>query len=183
VRIEGIEMQGRRLSLGKKIKDYDFISLSKKERHARTKIRLIGLAHLQEGKRFSEVAKILKVSWISVRNWLNRFKEGGLEALSEGKRSGRRSHLPQEKETLFKKDIIELQNNREGGRVIGKDIQKLLKKKYKANYELDSVYRLLERIGMVWISARSKHPKADDKKQEAFKKTLKKKSRKLYQKI
>lgn len=144
-------MQGRRANIGKKIYTHDFEVLAKKERHAKTKIRLLGLGHLKEGKRFTEVGKILKVSWISVRNWLNRFKENGLAGLSEGKRSGRRSHLPKEKEAHFKRSIVELQDKRPGGRVIGKDIKKLLEKKYKANYDLDSVYKLLSRIGIVWI--------------------------------
>ena len=38
-------------------------------------------------------------------------------------------------------------------------------------YSVNGIYELLARIGMSWISARSKHPQADINAQEAFKKT------------
>ncbi|MFI0435987.1 MAG: winged helix-turn-helix domain-containing protein [Parachlamydiaceae bacterium] len=38
-----------------------------------------------------------------------------------------------------------------------------------------SLYRLLHRAGLSWMTGRSQHPKADLERQEAFKKTLKKK--------
>ena len=37
-----------------------------------------------------------------------------------------------------------------------------------------SVYNALHRVNLVWISGRSKHPKADVGAQESFKKTSKK---------
>ena len=55
------------------------------------------------------------------------------------------------------------------------DIQVLLKEKFSVDHALPSVYHVLERCGFSWISARSKHPKADPVVQEDFKKNSKKK--------
>ena len=41
---------GRPLKLPKAIQEYDFSLLAKKEKHARTRIRLLGLDHLKKGK-------------------------------------------------------------------------------------------------------------------------------------
>ena len=59
-----------------------------------------------------------------------------------------------------------------GGRLRVEDIAELLRKHYGVEYHPDAIYNLLQRIGMSWISGRSRHPKADIKKQEAFKKNL-----------
>jgi transposase len=47
---------------------------------------------------------------------------------------------------------------------------------------LRSVYNTLQRVGLVWITGRSQHPKANLEAQEAFKKTLEKMSKQRCQK-
>jgi len=80
--------------------------------------------------------------------------------------------LSTEHQEAFKQAILELQDNRKGGRVRGKDGMK----KYGFNPSLNTVYNTLKRVDLVWITGRSIHPKASIEPQEAFKKTSEKKS-------
>ena len=48
----------------------------------------------------------------------------------------------------------------------------MLKKKFNAGYSANSIYDLLERLNIVWITGRSIHPKADKEAQEEFKKKV-----------
>ncbi len=58
----------------------------------------------------------------------------------------------------------------QGGRLMGKDIQKYIHETYGVNYCLRNIYRLLNELELVWITSRSKYPKQDLVAQEAFKK-------------
>jgi transposase len=159
----------------KELQGINFKAIAKQAKSPRLRIRLLGLMHLQEGHSLSAVAKMFNVRWKTAKNWLRKFLTSGVDGLCDKPRSGRKPHLQVDDVIPFKKAIEKLQSKRQGGRVIGKDIQKLLREQFSAEYDLDSIYRLLERVGMVWITARSIHPKADKKAQETFKKTLPKK--------
>lgn len=140
------------------------------------RIRLLALGHIASGKTKTEVATMFQVTFPALREWLTRFISGGIEALQERPGRGRKRKLPAEKEEEFRQKVEELQETREGGRVRGQDVQVLLKEKFSVDHALPSVYHVLERCGLSWISARSKHPKSDALAQDDFKKNSKKKS-------
>lgn len=104
-----------------------------------------------------------------------RFIKSGVPGLQEQPRSGRKKKLSSENENEFRMQVEGLQDARQGGRIRGQDVQVLLKEKFCIDYALPSVYDVLERCGLSWISARSKHPKSDPLIQENFKKNSKKK--------
>lgn len=153
----------------------DFFVLAKQEKHPRTRIRLLALGHVKNGTKKQNIAEMFQIHPITLRQWVRRFLKGGLPALQEGYRSGRRKRLQEDDEEKFRQEVEKLQENREGGRVRAADIQVLLKEKFSVDHALPSVYHLLERCGLSWISARSKHPKTDPIVQEDFKKNSKKK--------
>ena len=98
-----------------------------------------------------------------------------MEGLQDKEGKGRKRKLSSEHEEEFRKRVEELQEGLTGGRVRGEDVQVLLKEKFCIDYALPSVYHVLERCGLSWISARSKHPKSDPASREEFKKNSKKK--------
>lgn len=153
----------------------DFFALAKMERHARTRMRYLALGHVKEGKIKQDVATMFKIHTVTLRNWIVIFLNEGIQGLQEGKRTGRRKKLAKENEEEFRQQIEKLQEKREGGRIRGQDIQVLLKETFHADYKLPSVYDVLARCNVSWISARSKHPKSDPIAQEEFKKNSKKK--------
>ena len=108
------------------------------------------------------------------------YKAEGLKGLEDRPGRGAQRCLDLEEEEEFKLDVLKLQKDRVGGRVKGKDVLKLMKKKYGLNPSLATVYNTLKRVKLSWITGRSIHPKADLKAQEAFKKTSKKTSLSAY---
>jgi len=151
---------------------HDFHLLAKNEAHARTRIRFLGMAHLKDGLSISDVAKALRVHETTTHGWVQRFSAQGLDGIIESPRSGAKRKLAAEQESLFKAAVIELQAQRAGGRITGHDIRALLEEKFQVYCCLNSVYNLLARLGLVWISVRSKHPKQSQANQDNFKKTF-----------
>jgi len=128
------------------------------------------MAHLQEGREYYEIAQFLCVSAETVQKWVKRFKASGLEGLRESPRSGAKRRLKENQEIDFKKAVIALQENRSGGRITGHDIQFLLEEQLQVKCCLNSVYNLMNRLDLVWITVRSKHTKQSQEKQDNFKK-------------
>lgn len=149
----------------------DFLKLSKKERDPRMRIRLVAMEHLKNGTTMTKTAKILGFERHAISTWYTRFKDFGLCGLEDLPKSGRPPKLARENENEFIQNIVTLQNSRNGGRVTGFDIQKMACDDFNANYADDSIYTVLKRLDVSWITARSKHPKADNEAQAAFKKT------------
>ncbi len=153
----------------------NFFQLAKRESNPRKRIRLLALGHLQVGKAKQEITEMFQITFPTLRRWVLRFIAKGVQGLDEKAGKGRRKKLPTEKEEEFRQQVEKLQSLRKGGRVRGQDIQLLLKEKFYVDHALSSVYHVLERCGLSWISSRSKHPKSDLAAQEDFKKSSKKK--------
>jgi transposase len=117
------------------------------------------MAHLQEGRDYHEIATALRVPKVTVQGWVQRFKAEGLDGLRESPRSGAKRKLAAAREAEFKAAVMGLQDQRPGGRITGHDIRALLEGQFQVDCCLNSVYNLLARLGLVWITARSKHPK------------------------
>ena len=156
--------------------DVDFYALSKKEKKPRVRIKFLGLAHVKEGKAYPKIAEMMKVTCATVQNWVNKFADEGLESLKDNNIGGKKPFFSKDKEEELKNLIIEKQSKMRGGRLIGKDIKKIIKNQFGVKLCLSSTYELLARINMVCVSSRSKHPKSDVQAQESFKKDFKKKS-------
>jgi len=150
-----------------KNQEIDFASLAKKEKSGRVRVRFLALSNLQRGMSHRKTAKMLQVSAVSINNWVNRFKKAGLEGLQDKALGrGRNQMLPKNKEEELKELVLKAQKNLTGGRLIGDDIIELVKKKYGITYSSSGIYHLLHRIGLVWISSRSQHPKSNKKKRK-----------------
>lgn len=155
--------------------EVDFFQLAKHEPNPRMRIRFLALGHLKAGKSKKEVTQMFQIVLLTLRRWVLRFVTQGIDGLKEQPGKGRKKKLPAEQEEEFRKQVENLQAIRKGGRVRAQDIRVLLKEQFCVDHALPSVYHVLERCGLSWISARSKHPKADTVIQEDFKKNSKKK--------
>lgn len=158
--------------------NFDEVDFQHAARHAadnRECIRLLGLSFLQKGLSVAEAATLLNVSKDAVHDWLHRFKEGGLSAMKDQGGRGRKPVIPEESQEAFKSSVLQLQEKKKGGRIVGRDILTLLESDYHKQCDLRTVYKLLHRVNLSWISGRSRHPKQNLEEQEAFKKTSNKK--------
>jgi transposase len=137
------------------LENFDFEKLYKNEQDPNARIRLLGIQLLKEGKSPGEIANVLKKNKRTVLNWVRRFKSEGLNGLFDKPGRGRKSKLAKEDEKEFLSALDELKNNKNKDRVTGEDIRILLKEKFNAEYSLNSVYDLLERLGATWLAGRS----------------------------
>jgi transposase len=164
-------MRGRKAASIEGIQQYDFDKLAKTEGNARERRRFLAFAHIREGKTFTETAIAIRVKLRTLMNWIRQFKNEGIEGLKDKAGRGAKPFLPEEHRLAFKEAVLELQKNREGGRIRGSDVLELMRTKYGVDPSLRTVYDTLKRAELVWITGRSIHPKADLETQETFKKT------------
>jgi len=168
-------MRGRKAQPIPGLAEHDFAKLAKREKNARKRIRFLAFAHIVDGKSFSEAARIVKVLPRTVITWISKFRKNGINALNEQSGRGRKRKIEENDEEAIGAAVEEMQKKREGGRIRGGDVHKIIEAHYGVNLSNGSLYRVLHRAGLSWITGRSQHPKADVKMQEGFKKTLKKK--------
>jgi transposase len=166
-----------------KIQEYDFKAEYKRERDPLIKIKLQALHHLQSGKLLKDVADIVLYDECALRRWIRRFVEFDYEGLIEKKGRGQKPRLPKDQEEAFKDALDDLQESRNGGRVTVDDIQCLLADEFDCNYSRSGVYTLLDRLNIVWISARSKHPKHSQEVIDDFKETFPEEVEKIKEKL
>ncbi len=155
-----------------KVQGYDFLSTYKVERDPRIKIKLQALHHLQSGKSIKEVSAITLYSEKSVRDWICMFVLFDYEGLIEREGRGRKPRLEKSEEEVFRERLDEIQASRQGGRITVYDIQELLADEFNCCYSRSGVYALLDRLNIVWISGRSKHPKHSQAAIDQFKKNF-----------
>jgi transposase len=64
------------------------VAIRKNRKHPRTRIRFIGLSHIQNGKSYEQVAQYLLQSLSAVKQWVRHYKDEGIDDLKEKQRSG-----------------------------------------------------------------------------------------------
>lgn len=163
---------GRPQKIPQSFYEYNFAAEAKRALSAEIKMKLLALNQLQSGAYYHDVTKMFQVHKLSVKNWMKRFLDNGLEGLKNKSGRGRKSRFPANLYKDFKQAIIDLQATRPGGRINVADITKMAQEKFGIFYSTKGMYKILHRIDMVWISSRSVHPSRNEAAQEAFKKTL-----------
>ncbi|WP_330926840.1 helix-turn-helix domain-containing protein [Candidatus Sororendozoicomonas aggregata] len=138
----------------------DFYDAAKHADDNRECIRLMGMAFLQKGLSVSEVAELVNVSNDAVHQWVAHFKQGGLERLKDQGGRGRKPAMAPDLHEKFKDAVIALQAEKENGRIVGRDIQSMSKERFGIDCHLNTVYKLMHRTGLSWVSGRiTHHPK------------------------
>ena len=174
-------MRGRKSKPLEKLNQYNFEGFAKTTGNGRERRRYLAFAHIQDGRSFTEAAMMVKVKLRTLMNWVENFRKEGLEGLQDRPGRGAKPHLSDETLEAFRQSVLELQAERCGGRIKGRDVLKLMEEKFGVLVSLSSMYDTLKRADLVWITGRSQHPKANIEAQEAFKKTLDKKCKKPFQ--
>lgn len=153
-----------------RLDDYDFVKLLRQSKDPKEKQRLLTLANLQDGKTQSSVADSLKISVPTVKRTLKRFRESGVNDLKDHAHPGVPAKLTDAQMLELKAAILEQQAKRVGGRMTGYAIQAFIEERWEVAYGLSTVYTLLAKLNLSWISSRSRHPKQCAEKQAYFKK-------------
>lgn len=124
---------------------------------------------MQNGKTIQVVADITLYNSKSVKSWLENFIEFDYEGLIEREGRGRKPRLAPENEEKFKDGLGKLLDNKSGGRIGATEIRYMLADQFDCCYSRSGTYVLLDRLNLVWITGRSRHPKNSDEAIELYK--------------
>ncbi|WP_318496488.1 helix-turn-helix domain-containing protein [Photobacterium leiognathi] len=122
----------------------NFHQLARREKNGQARIRLLALAHLQEGKSREDVAASLKVSVSSVNNWLRRYCDEGIDGMTTKPRSGRPCALSDSQQAQLIAFITE--QKKQAVKLKGRDVQGYIEQHFAISFELSHIYRLLKQL-------------------------------------
>ena len=135
--------------------------------------RLVALALVLEGASRTAAARAGGMDRQTLRDWVIRYNEGGVDGLRDRPRSGRRPRLNAEQ-------LAELARLVEEGPDIAMhrvvrwrcvDLQAEIKARFDVELSERHVGRLLGQLKFRRLSVRPRHPQTDEAAQQAFKKT------------
>ena len=149
----------------------DLAKIAKKETNPRVRQRLLAVHLVVMGNTVPQAAKAVGLKQRQSRNWIHRFNEEGLHGLRDRPRPGQPVKLPRQKEQAFRERIAEGAGKKDSTPNLRvKDIQRILREEFGADYCLGGTYFLLHRLGFSSLVPRPRHPKADQQAQARFKK-------------
>jgi transposase len=134
--------------------------LFRKEKNPRlaNRIRAVYLALMDKSS--PEIAHLLGYSRRTIQNWIYAYNKKGLEGLNDGSGRGQLCKLNNNQLQWLRQRIEEGPRLEDGVCVFhGKDIKQIIKKQFGVDYHLNSIYKLLHRLGYSYVSSRPEHPK------------------------
>ncbi len=147
--------------------------LARLEKSGRVAMRLLAIANVLSGMSREVSAKLVGMERQTLRDWVRRFNDEGVEGLRDRPRSGRPCELEEEHAKRFSAIVEAGPDPEKDGLVRWRriDLKKWLKEECGLEYHERSVGKLLKRLGYSRISVRPVHPKAEAARMEDFKKT------------
>jgi len=136
--------------------------------------RMLAIAMLLEGASRADAARLCGMDRQTLRDWVHRYNEAGLEGLYNRTSPGRQRALSPEQEAELAGLVRKGPDPDRDGVVRWRrvDLQKVIKERYDIEMHERSVGKVLHRLRFAKVSARPRHPQADPEAQEAFKKTF-----------
>src|SRR3989344_3121856 len=141
------------------------------EQHPKSKLRLLAAVHRREGKSIDGIAYMLSKHRRTVHGWLTRFAERGIDAKNARKQTGRPSQLTLAQKRRLVKDLERGPPHNATGLWSTKEVRELLRRKYKAVFVKQHVWRMLDQLGFAMLRPRKQHhQRASDDEIARFKK-------------
>lgn len=135
--------------------------------------RLLGLAMALEGGTREKAATAAGMTRQTLRDWVIRYNEAGIEGLKDKPRAGRPPRLKeaqlQELDALLDKGPDIATDGVVRWRCV--DLKAIIADKFGVDLSEDQIGRILKQRGYTRLSVRPRHPQTDEAAQEAFKKT------------
>ena len=134
--------------------------------------RLLGLALALEGGSREAAAKAAGMTRQTLRDWVIRYNESGVEGLKDKPRTGRRPRL-NEARLLELDALVEKGPDIEVHGVVRwrcVDLKSVIAAKFNVDLSEDRIGVIMGQRGYRRLSVRPRHPQADEAAQEAFKK-------------
>ncbi|WP_318479456.1 helix-turn-helix domain-containing protein [Photobacterium leiognathi] len=124
----------------------NFHQLARREKNGQNRIRLLALAHVQDGKNRDDIAVSLKVSRSSINNWVRLYRQYGIEGILNKPRSGRPLMLTNEQQ----KTLIQYVDEQKAQKIWikGYEVRNYIRASFNVEFELSYVYRLLKKLNI-----------------------------------
>jgi putative transposase len=141
--------------------------------------RLLALAAVHDRMNRSEAARIGGMDRQTLRDWVHRFNQHGLEGLVDIKPPGRPSKLSEEQKEVLKQLVEAGPDVATDGVVRWRcvDLKRVVGQRFGVDLSEVSLGRVLKKLGFSHISARPQHPIQDPEAIATFKKTFQHRSR------
>ena len=146
---------------------------AKRAKDAAQARRLLAIAAVLDGASREDAAKIGGMDRQTLRAWVIRFNEAGVDGLRDRPRSGRRPRLNAEQLAELARLVEEGPDVAVHGVVRWRciDLQAEIKARFAVELSERHIGRLLGQLKFRRLSVRPRHPQADEAAQQAFKKT------------
>jgi transposase len=143
-------------------------AMYRKERDSSVKMRLLIVIHRKEGGDFRRIGKTLRISAAKACNWVNRFSEHGINGLRrEPGSGGHNRYLTKEQESKLRESLKKQP-------MTSKEVRAYISENFGKNYHLNSMPRLLRRLGQSLITPRPRNYLANPRSGHAFRGHIKK---------
>ena len=131
-----------------------------------------------KGRKQQEIADTVRVCRKTVINYINSYKEDGLDGLIPGKPTGQPKFLSDEQEDELKNDIIkkvpaDFEEFTSDYNWTVKIVRAHIKNKFNVEYSQSGANKLMHRLGFSFTRPTYTLEKADPEKQEKFKQDFK----------
>jgi transposase len=135
--------------------------------------RLLALALVMEGSSRTEAARSCGMDRQTLRDWVHRYNALGIDGLVDRKAPGPVPRLTKEQEAELAGIVERGPDIATDGIVRWRrvDLRDVIATRFGVTLHERTVGKLLERLGFRHMSVRPRHPEADARAQEAFKKT------------
>lgn len=145
--------------------------LAKQHRQGPLWGKIRALVLVKKGESPERIAEVLGCAVRSVYNWVDRYNQGGVEALHRQPGQGRKPRFPREKHDQLRARLEAGPTPEDGVCTFrGRDVQRILREEFGVELAEASTYELLRRIGFSNLAPRPIHRKTDPQAQEEFKK-------------
>jgi transposase len=149
----------------------ELAKIAGKEPNPRVRQRLLAVRLVVMGNTVPQAAKAIGLKQRQTRNWLHRFNAEGINGLRDRPRPGQPAKLQRHNEQAFRERLVKSAGPNDAARNLRvKDIQRILREEFGADYCLGGTYFLLHRLGFSSLVPRPRHPQADPQAQAEFKK-------------
>lgn len=143
------------------------------EKDGRVAARLLAIANVLDGMSREAAARQSGMTRQTLRDWVIRYNAKGIKGVWDAPKGHAKRALTPEQEERLAALVMQGPGEADSGLVRWRrvDLQAVIKREFGVDYHERSVSKILRRLGFVRLSVRPIHPKADQKAQEAFKKT------------
>lgn len=155
-------------------------SLIKKDERYGVGIRLYAVYQVAKGQSSRNLEDLYNTSFKQITNWVHRFEKEGMAGLKDKKGRGRKDKLTsiqKQKLAIVLKNEMPTKYGFNTATWTGPLLINWIKKEFEIEYKKAQIYNIIKALGFTYQKGKGIFPEANKERQEIFKKTLKKTSR------